>query len=113
MFRRRGAHRAARGSDCRKSPGSLTADSSAVKVACVVTGLCPVSRGGALPPHGPVRLTDPLSLEPRFQLDSSARPFMIDEYLCITMDKYACTKKIRIGKARDGGTRNKTCGGPT
>jgi hypothetical protein len=40
---------------------------------------------------------DPQNLEPRFQLDSSARAFNIDEYLCIIMDKYASREKIRIG----------------
>jgi hypothetical protein len=60
--------------------------------------------GRAPPPRGHVRFTDPQNLEPRFQLDSSVRPFNIDEYLCIIMDKYASRKKIRIG---DGGDLKK------
>jgi hypothetical protein len=37
-------------------------------------------------------------------LDSSARPFSIDEYLCIKMDKYASTKRMKIGNYKIGAT---------
>jgi hypothetical protein len=55
---------------------------------------------GAEPCHHTTPVTNeaclirgPWNPEPRFQLDRLARPFTIDEYLCIMMDKYASTEE--------------------
>jgi hypothetical protein len=37
------------------------------------------------------------------KLDTAVKPFTIDEYLCIMMDKYASTGKGRRLKKSDGG----------
>ena len=40
------------------------------------------------------------SLASRFRLDTPARPFTIDEYLCMIMDKYASTEKAAYAMVR-------------
>jgi hypothetical protein len=87
-----GTNRRLAGSYAQKPAGRSTSSPALLKLALM----------RAMPWAEPRHHTDMFdsrtrNLEPRFQLDSSARPFNIDEYLCIIMDKYASMKKIRIG----------------